>query len=53
MKETKAKNQILQFLKNEKKNGIKKVSIIDLVSELNLPATQIEEIMDGLEGNKI
>jgi len=50
MSDTKAKEEILDYIKQLKQEGFKKVSIIDLVDGLNLPTEQIEKIMDALEG---
>ena len=49
----KAKEEILEYMKQLKQEGFKKISIIDLVDGLNLPAEQIEKIMDTLEGVNI
>lgn len=51
--DTKAKEEILEYIKQLKQEGFKKVSIIDLVDGLNLPAEQIEKVMDTLEGVNI
>lgn len=48
-----AKKDIVTFLSDAKKNGLTKISILDLTCELNLPAEQVERIMDGLEGQRI
>lgn len=51
--DTKAKEEIVEYIKQLKQEGFKKVSIVDLVDGLNLPAEQIEKIMDTLEGVNI
>lgn len=45
-----ARKEILIYLKQKKKQGKTKISIIDLVADLQLPAQQIEKIMENLEG---
>ena len=42
-----------ELLAQLKREGFKKVNIIDLVDGLNLPVEQIEKVMDNLEGVKI
>ena len=51
--DTRAKEEILGYIKQLKREGFKKVNIIDLVDGLNLPVEQIEKVMDNLEGVKI
>ena len=48
-----AKKEIIEYLQKNKKVGVKKVSMIDLVTDLNIPTEQIEKIMDGLEGTDL
>lgn len=51
--DAKAKDEILDYIKQLKQEGFRKVSIIDLVDGLNLPTEQIEKVMDTLEGVSI
>ena len=51
--EIELKKEILEYLKQLKQEGFKKINIIDLVGGLNLPAEQIEKVMDTLEGVNI
>jgi hypothetical protein len=51
--DTKAKTEIVSYLVKRKIQGITTVNILDLVSDLNLPAQQIDRIMENLEGSKL
>mgnify|MGYP001561111175 CR=1 FL=1 len=42
-----AKKEILAFISERHKRGIFKVSIFDMVVSLKLPASQVEDIMNG------
>jgi Arc/MetJ-type ribon-helix-helix transcriptional regulator len=47
-----AEQEILWFLKEKKKSGQLKISIIEIMQELLLPADQIDRIMSRLKGVK-
>ena len=42
-----AKKEITSFILEQHKEGIFKISILDIVLNLKLPASQVEEIMDS------
>lgn len=45
----KAKEKISDFIIDEKENGTKKLSTLDIVMELKIPANQVEEVMKDFE----
>lgn len=47
-----AMKEVTEFIKERKEEGFKKISIVELVKELKLPAEQIEEIMKTFEKEK-
>ncbi len=48
-----AKEMIISYIKNKKKRRITKISLLDFTLDLNLPASQVERIMDTLEGKLV
>lgn len=48
-----AKIEIINYLKKSKYLGVNKINIIKLVTDLNLPAEQIERVMDNLQKDDI
>ena len=44
-----AEKQIIGFLKEYRKNGNTKINILKIASSLNLPITQVDDILDKLE----
>jgi len=44
-----AEEEIKAYIIKQKKNGIEKISILDIVEEINIPIEQIEEIMETLK----
>jgi len=48
-----AEKEIILFLKLYKRKGVSKINILDIVTELRLPAEQIERIMEDLERREL
>jgi hypothetical protein len=48
-----AKKDIINYIKEIKSKGNTKISMIDLVTNINLPSEQIERIMEDLEGSDV
>ncbi len=44
-----AESEITNFILKEKKNGVEKISILDIIENLSLPPEQICRIMDKLQ----
>ncbi|MFC2143152.1 hypothetical protein ACFLQN_02015 [Candidatus Aenigmatarchaeota archaeon] len=44
-----AEKEIISFIKNEKKKGKEKISILDIMESLCLPADQINRIMEKIK----
>lgn len=51
--DSEAEEKIKSYLIDLKKKGIKKVSIIDIIERLHLPAEQIDKIMEKLKNNGV
>jgi hypothetical protein len=49
----KAKKEISSFILQKKQNGITKLSTLDFVLNLKLPAEQIEEVLDDFKKSKM